>query len=139
MASAEHFILSILEEPSTLHVLLWDDQDDLVRVLVVLSSEIAERGAVPLLVSSAPEHIAQLQSLVKNRVSPDAIVDDPASTLMADHLWLLFIQHGTASQVGPWLNGYRKPLAQAGGAVLILREAEFMQFQRSAPDLAARG
>lgn len=134
---AEQIVLSLSEERAAIHVLLWDDQEDLVRALAVVLAAANDRGTRPLLISHAAGDLARLQLQVRNRYPADAVIQEPGDLGELDRLWLLFIQQGTSAEVGPWLNGYRRPLAQAGGTLLVIREAEFGTFQQSAPDLSS--
>lgn len=137
MSLAEQFVLSLTEEHATVHLLLWDDQEDLIRALIVVLAAVSDRGVLPLLVSSASADLLNLQQQVRNRYAVDAVIQEPENIDRLERLWLLFIQQGTSMDVGPWLNGYRRPLAQAGGTLVVVREAELGTFQRAAPDLAS--
>ena len=133
----EQLLFSIREEPATIHALLWDDQDDLVRAIVVLSAALEDRGTEPLIVSAAVEELENLRALVSTRPAADAVVQDFRDTLERSRLWLVFLRHGAAEAASPWLNGYRRPLAQDGGSLLIIRISDFGTLQRCAPDLTS--
>lgn len=54
-----------------------------------------------------------------------------------DTFWMLFIQQANSREIGPRMNGWRKPLAEAPGSLLLIRHADFDTFQRHAPDLVS--
>jgi hypothetical protein len=133
MATAERLINSIREDRASIHVLLWDDKEELVKVVLTMLAGLNSEDIEPLLVSTGPGNLFQLQSLARTRFQDDV----EANPQIAARLWMLFVQQGVAVDIGPWLNGYRRPLADAGGTLLVLRKAEMGAFQRGAPDLAS--
>ena len=143
MASPERLIFSICEEPRSVHVLTWDDKDDLVRALLILVAALADRGIIAVKASASTEDLGAMRKLIHSRTASSATDEDAVAdpvmedAARADKLWMLFVQHGTAPEVGAWLNGYRIPLTRGGGTLLVVREAELLRLERGAPDLAS--
>ena len=73
MTTAEHLAFSIRQERGSVHILLWDEQEDLVRALVILHSLTMHVDIVPLLVEQSDERIQALRRLIETRVP---IADD---------------------------------------------------------------
>src|SRR5262249_25441092 len=48
-----------------------------------------------------------------------------------------FLQQARTELIGPWLNGWRRPLSESPGSLLVIRSADFPAFQRDAPDLTS--
>ena len=140
MGTAEQLAFSITEEPRAVHVLLWDDQDDLVRALLVLCAALEDHVPIHALLASTEEKgLAALRKVVESRspVSEDPSANSASGDSPAKHLWILFVPQATSKQVGPWLNGWRRPLSEPPGTLLVIRHADFEPFQRNAPDLAS--
>ncbi len=125
MATAEHLALSLQLETRGVHVLLWDDKDDLVRALLVLCAVLRETPLYPILVPTTGAGLLALGS---------TLGDDSSG---AQRLSVLFVPQAASSIVGPWLNGMRRPLADPPGTLLVVRSADFESLQRAAPDLAS--
>lgn len=139
MSTAEHLIFSLREESRGVHVLLWDDKEDLVRVLTVLRAGLPDVSMAPLLVSNAPDSTRALLSMVEGRLPPlDHSGDEPEPSPPADpRLWVLFLQQAVGQDVGHWLNGWRRPISEPRGTLFVIRHADYAAFQRTAPDLAS--
>lgn len=134
MMIAEELAFSIEEERHGLHILLWDDQDDLCRALVILLARFGNTGGIkilPILVSTEEHRINELRNLIERQRATRE--DDPVKNLFR----ILFIQHASNNKLGPWLNGWRRPLCEPPGALLVIRSADFDSFQRNAPDLVS--
>jgi len=134
MATAEQVAFSIREEGRGVHVVLWDDQADLVRALLVVTAGLKGIPIYGLLVPDRDEDLISLRSLADSRTVEE---ENDALKSPADSLWLLFIPPAASKRVGPWLNGWRRPLSQPPGTLLAVRHADFESFQRNAPDLAS--
>lgn len=139
MSTAEQLGFSISVEGRGIHVLLWDDQHDLVRALLALYARLANLRTDALLLSDDRKDLVALRQLVETRVriSDDEsdLARDPESP--RDQFWILFIQQASSNAVGPWLNGWRRPISDPPGAMLVIRHADFDSFQRNAPDIAS--
>jgi hypothetical protein len=139
MSTAEQLALSIDVERRGIHVLLWDDQQDLVRALLGLFAGLPDLHTYALFVSDDKEDLLALRQLVETRVP----ISDEESELEQDpesrrsRFWVLFVQQASSTAVGPWLNGWRRPISDPPGAMLIIRHADFDSFQRNAPDVAS--
>jgi hypothetical protein len=139
MSTAEQLAFSISTERRGIHVLLWDDQQDLVRALLALYAGLADLGTHALLVSDDKKDLVALRQLVETRVP----IAQEQSELQRDsdsrrsQFWLLFLQQASTNTVGPWLNGWRRPISDPPGAMLVIRHADFDSFQRNAPDIAS--
>jgi len=139
MSTAEQFAQSILLENRGVHVLLWSDQDDLYRALIVLLSVLKDQPVYPLLLTSTNESISKLRRLFEIKQPSPKIEEETDDSLIPSRkeLLLFFIQQATSTTIGPWLNGWRTPMAASPGTLLVIRNADFMDFQRYAPDLAS--
>ncbi len=139
MSTAEQLAFSIDVERRGIHVLLWDDQQDLVRALLALFAGLADLQTHALLVSDDKKDLLALRQLVETRVP----ISDDESDLERDpesrgsQFWVLFVQQASTNAVGPWLNGWRRPISDPPGAMLVIRHADFDSFQRNAPDIAS--
>lgn len=139
MSTAERLAFSINEERRGVHVLLWDEQDDLVRALLILLAALKDIVVHPLLVSPEQERILALKKVVDTRcLLEEERETEPASPdSVAHRFWILFLQQASSKIAGPWLNGWRRPLSEPPGTLLVIRHADFESFQRNAPDLAS--
>jgi hypothetical protein len=121
-------------------VLLWDDQNDLVRALLGLLAALPYGWEThSLLVSDDEADLRALRHLVESRVrvfEEEGGIERDAKSL-GDRFWLLFLPQACSFTVGPWLNGWRRPLSAPPGTMLVIRHADFDPFQRNAPDLAS--
>jgi len=139
MSTAEQLAFSISNERRAIHALLWDDQQDLVRALLVLCAGRDGLAVEALLVSGDENDLRALRELVETRVQ----LGDGESDLAGEpdprrnRFWILFVQQASSSAVGPWLNGWRRPISDPPGAMLVIRHADFDSFQRNAPDIAS--
>ena len=139
MSTADQLAFSIRVERGGIHVLLWDDQNDLVRALLALSAGLTDSRIHALLVSDGGDDLRALRQLVETRVRITGEESDstPESASWEDRLWILFLQQASTSRVGPWLNGWRRPISDPPGSMLVIRHADLDPFQRSAPDIAS--
>jgi hypothetical protein len=138
MSTAEQLAFSISSERRAVHVLLWDDKNDLVRALLALLAGL-DIEIYSLVVSDRDEDLSALRRLVETRIpiSEDEMDSDHASEGIAARYWLLFLQQASSTIVGPWLNGWRRPISETPGSMLVIRHADYDSFQRSAPDIAS--
>jgi hypothetical protein len=140
MSTAEQLAFSISTERRAIHALLWDDQDDLVRALVVLFAGLPDDLQThSLFVSDDEEHLRVLRDLVESRVDvfDGETKTERASDSVRNRFWLFFLQQACSLSAGPWLNGWRRPMSDPPGTMLVIRHADFDSFQRNAPDLAS--
>ncbi len=142
MALIEQLAFSLREEGRGVHALLWDDMGDLVRVLMVTHAALGEMPIQSHLISSETRRLEDLRDLIEESVI-DQIQHERGEGAADDAdppphpLWILFLQQTASEQAGPRLNGWRRPLSEPRGTLLILRNADFRDFQRYAPDLAS--
>ena len=139
MPTAEQLAFSISTERRAVHVLLWSDKSDLVRALVAMLAALDDLDVHSLLVSDSDEDIAALRRLVELRApigDGEAQTDDDPQSV-AKRFWLFFLQQATSTRVGPWLNGWRRPISEPPGSMLVIRHDDFDSFQRCAPDIAS--
>jgi hypothetical protein len=139
MATAERMAESIRVEGQGIVVLLWDAKEDLVRALVVINAVLNDLPRRSLLLTPGDVAVRSLRQLIETRVviSPEDPDGEQAAEQPARELWFLYLQQASSEMVGPWLNGWRGPLRQSPGTILLIRHADFEPFQRSAPDLAS--
>ncbi len=139
MSTAEKLAFSICTERRGIHVLLWDDQNDLVRALLALFAGLGDLRTSALLLSDHEKDLRALRELVETQieVSDDAPGLEEDVRSRRDHLWILCLQQASSNAVGPWLNGWRRPISDPPGAMLVIRHADFGSFQRNAPDIAS--
>lgn len=139
MSTAEKLAFSIRTERRGVHVLLWDDQDDLVRALLGLLAGLSDLQTYALLVSDAEDDLSALRQLVETRIqlSEDESESEQGLPSRRNQLWILFLQQASSRAAGPWLNGWRRPIADRPGTMLVIRHADFASFQRNAPDIAS--
>jgi len=139
MSTAEQLAFSICIERRGIHVLLWDDQQDLVRALLALFAGLEDLRTHALLVSDDDKDLLALRNLVQTRVNTpeqeSKLEQDPESR--ANEFWILLLQQASSHAVGPWMNGWRRPISDPPGAMLVIRHADFDSFQRNAPDIAS--
>ena len=128
--TAQQLAFSLSEEKRGVHLLLWSNQGELIRALLVLSASLGETSlAGHLLSTNADAEV--FRSEVSKRLSGE---DSPIATTP---LLLVFLQQASAKTIGPWLNGWRRPLSEPPGTLLIVRSADQLEFQKTAPDLAS--
>lgn len=139
MATAEQLGLSIRTEGRGVHVLVWDDQEDLIHALLVLEAVLDDLARRAFFVSANEEELAGLRKLMETRrTSDDSDAEGaPCKDELDRSLWILFIQQAASKQVAPSLNGARRPMADPPGTLLVVRNADFEVLQRHAPDLAS--
>jgi hypothetical protein len=139
MSTAERLAFSINEERRGVHVLLWDEQDDLVRALLILLAALKDVVVHPLLVSPEQDRILALKKVVDTRclLEEERETEPPSPDSPANRFWVLFLQQASSRIAGPWLNGWRRPLSEPPGTLLVIRHADFGSFQQDAPDLAS--
>jgi hypothetical protein len=142
MALVEQLAFSLREQGHGVHALLWDDMGDLYRVLLITIAALGEMPTHPLLLSTEVPRIQELNDLIQGRLR-DEIEQEGEPGLTGDStppphpLWIFFLQQAVSKQVGPRLNGWRRPLSEPRGTLMVVRNADFMDFQRNAPDLAS--
>ena len=139
MGTAEYFFESILIERKGVHALTWEDKGDLTRALTVLAVLFNGIQTYPLLLTSAELAERELGSLFAIKPISENESNDQRyePSLRRDSFLLLFLDQAAGSTIGPLLNGWRSALAEPPGALLIIRSADFTDFQRNAPDLAS--
>jgi hypothetical protein len=139
MSTAEQLANSILLDNAGVHILLWDDQDDLIRALILVIAVIGKEKILPLLLSSETESLSVLRKLfeIKNAEEISLSEDEEVLQPKRNKLLLLFLQQATSKTIGPLLNGWRRDLAFEPGSLIVVRKADFMNFQKYAPDLAS--
>jgi hypothetical protein len=139
MSTAEQLAFSISIERRAIHVLLWDDKDDLVRSLLGFLAGLSGLKVQALLVSDDDQDLVALRTMIESRtpIGGREFEVDQESLSAADQFWILFLQQASANSAGPWLNGWRRPISEPPGSMLVIRHADFDSFQRSAPDIAS--
>jgi hypothetical protein len=142
MALVEQFAFSLREERRGVHALLWDDKGDLARVLLITRAALSDIPIETRLISGETIRLEEFGELIRSRVAEQIQHEEPASgtgdpDLPPHPLWILFFQQAASQQAGPRLNGWRRPLAEPMGTLLVIRNADFRDFQRAAPDLAS--
>ena len=115
MSTAEELAFSISQEGRGVHVLLWDDQGDLARALLIFWASLGPAPFETMLLAST----ADIEILRAKIPAPSGEGIGEAGPPPRP-LWLLFIQQASASVVGPWLNGWRRPLSDARGTLLLI-------------------
>jgi hypothetical protein len=142
MAIVEALAFSLREEGRGVHALLWDSLVDLYRVLLIARAVLGETEMEPRLISNDAAHIKELNDMIQGRLD-NQILEEAAQSqegeisIQPHPIWVLFVQQAVSKQVGPRLNGWRRPLSEPSGTLLVVRNADFDDFQRSAPDLAS--
>jgi hypothetical protein len=139
MSTAENLAFSIVEEGHGIHCLLWNDKEDLYRTLLILRACIDPVLLDPIYFSSEEADLITFRAIVSSRTSIDDGEETPPAiqNTIANALWLICIQQASSSHVGPWLNGWRRPLSDRPGSIVVVRNPDFDAFQRNAPDLAS--
>ncbi|RJP33792.1 MAG: hypothetical protein C4527_03700 [Candidatus Omnitrophota bacterium] len=138
MATAEQLAKSISIEKRGIHVLLWNNQDDLVRSLLVLLAVLKDLPNSPLLLSSPEESVRLLRPMFELQSAlEETLTEKDLLRPVRDILLIIFLQQATSHSIAPWLNGWRSALADEPGTLLVIRNADFLDFQRFAPDLAS--
>ena len=139
MSTAEQLAFSIDVERRGIHALLWSDQNDLVRALLVLFAGLSDLETRALLVSDDEKDLRALRHLVesRSRIAEDESDSGEDSESLENQFRILFLQQASSTAVGPWLNGWRRPISEPPGAMLVIRHADFDPFQRNAPDIAS--
>jgi hypothetical protein len=142
MAIVEQLAFSLKEEGRGIHALLWDSLAELYHVLMITRAFLAETEIEPLLISTEPARIHELNDMIQRRLDDQIQREgehgqDDGPPCPPHPIWALFIQQAASKQVGPRLNGWRRPLSEPNGTLLVVRNADFDDFQRSAPDLAS--
>ena len=141
MAIAEQLAFSLTEERRGIHVLLWDDMTALFQMLLVTRAALGDLPVEPFLISEQEARFDLLKKTILSRISDQLDHEWESETdfpPLAPHpLWLLFIQQAASRHVGSRLNGWRSLLAEPFGTLIVVRNADFDEFQRSAPDLAS--
>jgi hypothetical protein len=142
MTLIEQLASSLREEGRGIHALLWTDLGDLYRVLLITHAALGEMPIQPLLISNEATRIKELNDLIQARLRDQVEYDgqqgQAADSFPFPHpLWVLFFQQAVSKQVGPRLNGWRRPLSEPRGTLLVVRFADFIEFQRNAPDLSS--
>jgi hypothetical protein len=132
MSTAEELAFSIREERRGAHVLLWDDQGDLARALLIFRAALGAVPIEPMLLASTKD-----AGILGVKISARSSGDTNESGQPSRALWLIFLQQASAILIGPWLNGWRGPLSEPPGTLLLIRHADYEPFQRAAPDLAS--
>lgn len=137
MATAEQMAKSLLLDGGGVHCLLWEDQDDLVRALIVFRASLLGATLLPCLLSSAEQSVGELRKILEMRpVEKNDENDYFVFEQTRKAILILFLQQAASETIGPWLNGWRSALAKPPGTLIVIRYADFIAFQRHAPDLA---
>lgn len=137
MFASEKFFFSVATDLAGVHVLLWEDKNELVRALLVIHAATPTKQLDFIAVSGEESDINQLIRVIDARrpsVLP-AEIDD--SREKENPFLVLLFQQASSQTIGPWLNGWRNPLSESPGSLLVIRSADFEQFQRNAPDLSS--
>jgi hypothetical protein len=142
MALVEQLAFSLREEGRGVHVLLWDDMGDLVRVLLITQAALGDISIDLRLISGETARLEEFGNLLQARAVDQIQHEGPVNgaddrDLPCHPLWMLFFQQAASQQAGPRLNGWRHPLSEPMGTLLVIRNADFRNFQRAAPDLAS--
>ncbi|MCX7047265.1 MAG: hypothetical protein NTX50_17475 [Candidatus Sumerlaeota bacterium] len=137
MATAQQLAYSILLDNGGVHLLLWDDKDNLYRELIILLAALDSLSINPLLLSSGKQTAGLLREIfeLKPPEEGDSFNESTFLDSTRRDFLVLFIQQATSSDIGPWLNGWRNALAQKPGSLLIVRQPELRDFERNASDL----
>ena len=137
MIASEKFFFSVATDLAGVHVLLWEDKNELVRSLLVLHAAMQVRDLQFLLVSGVESDISKLINVIDARRPSLFPTESNASAEMENPFLVLLFQQASLQTIGPWLNGWRNPLSESPGSLLVIRSADFEQFQRNAPDLSS--
>lgn len=137
MFVSEKFFFSVATDRAGVHVLLWEDKNELVRALLVLEAAMQTTEFQFILVSGVESDVDQLIQVIDTR-RPSLLPSEVDDSGERDNPFLvLLFQQASSQTIGPWLNGWRNPLAESPGSLLVIRSADFEQFQRNAPDLSS--
>ena len=141
MALVEQLAFSLREEGHGVHALVWDDMGDLYRVLLITVAALGEMPTKPMLLSNE-ETIEELNDLIQGKlrqqIDQEGGPEPTGDSSPPPHpLWMFFLQQAVSRAVGPRLNGWRRPLSEPRGTLMIVRNADFRDFQRNSPDLAS--
>lgn len=128
--TAQQLAFSLLEEKRGVHLLLWEEQGELMRVLLILCASLGDKPARSVLLATDQE-AEQFRAEVASRLTSDSADNG------SNPFWFIFLQQASAKNIGPWLNGWRRPLSEPPGTLLIVRAADALAFLRAAPDLAS--
>lgn len=137
MSTAEYLASSMKIDNQGIHVLLWDEKDDLVRALIVYFAAIKVLKTHVMLLDSSKIAENILRSLFEIRPieeESDAEIDN-VKMPKREVILILFIQQASSDTIGPLLNGWRNALSDKPGTLIVVRNADLIHFQRSAPDL----
>ncbi len=137
MKTAEYLAKSVLLEKKGIFVIIWEDKGELIRALIIILSVLRKMLIKPILLSCVDESVDTLKNIFDIQPFHDDIPDEDNSLkTVKDAILILFLQQAASSTIGPWLNGWRSPLAEEPGTLLVIRSADFIDFQRNAPDLS---
>ena len=94
MPTAEQLAFSICTERRGVHVLLWDQQEDLVRALMGVFAAFDDMAVEPVLVSDTLDDRQALAALVETRNSAAMEECNPPtdSESVDKRLWILFVR-----------------------------------------------
>lgn len=137
MFASEKFFFSVMADRAGIHAILWDDKTELVRALLVLRAVMQAVEFEFLAVSGGQNDLDQLIGIIDAR-RPNPVQSDADNLAVRENTFvILLLQQASSQTVGPWLNGWRTPLSEPPGSILVIRAADFGQFQRNAPDLSS--
>jgi len=137
MSTAENFYNSLLIEGKGVHTLIWDDKADLVRSLIVFFAVYDDKPVFPILLTSVNSTIEKLRPLLEKAGEENCQETVHQDDSVRSNLLLIFLDQAVSNNIGPLLNGWRSVLAESPGTLLIIRSADFLNFQRNAPDLSS--
>ncbi len=132
MSTAQQLAFSIAEERRGIHVLLWQDQGELARALLILDAALSDQRLEYFLLGTSAD-AELLRGEIAKRPAATEISGSQGETTFG----VILIQQASAKAIGPWLNGWRRPLSEPPGSLLVIRHADFLAFQRAAPDLTS--
>lgn len=137
MFASEKFFFSVATDRAGVHVLLWEDKNELVHALLVLNAAMQTIEVQFIAVSGEESDVNRLIQVIDARrpsLLPSEIDDSEEG---GNPFLILLFQQASSQTIGPWLNGWRNPLSESPGTLLVIRSADFEQFQRNAPDLSS--
>ena len=137
MIASEKFFFSVVTDLAGVHVLLWEDKNELVRSLLVLLAAMQFSDVQFIVVPGEKSDISTLIKVVDARRPSLLPTEINASAEIKNPFLVLLFQQASSQTIGPWLNGWRNPLSESPGSLLVIRSADFDQFQRNAPDLSS--
>lgn len=118
--------------------MLWEDKTELVRSLLVLEAAISDLVKTAYcFLSTDLNSIKHLEGIVDARRPCQFEFGEEVKLQEESPFLVLIFQQASMQTIGPWLNGWRNPLSQPPGSLLVIRSADFEQFLRSTPDLAS--